>query len=155
MSASSVRTKNMTELIQTLSDDQRSVMIRPIKSEADYDAYLAEIGLLLRDGPPAEDSPEADRLDVISTLVEAWEQKHHAIPPLDPVQAIEARLDELGLDRSFLEPILGSRGRVADLLNRRRALSKANIRRLAEALSLPVAVLIQPYETIPPGSAGP
>lgn len=117
--------------------------ITPIKTEADFRAALAEIERLW-DAEP--DTPDGDRLDVMMTLVEAYERRHHPMPPADPIAAIEFMMEQRGMTRAELEPIIGSSGRVSDVLNRRRALSVSMIRRLSEALRIPVEILIRPYE---------
>ena len=116
--------------------------IRPIKTEADYQVALEEIEHLL-DATP--DTPEGDRLEVLTTLIEAYEDKHHAIPLPDPIEAIKYHMESRGLSRRDLEPYIGGRGRVSEVLNRRRPLSIEMIRRLHEGLGIPAEVLIQPY----------
>lgn len=117
--------------------------IRPIRNEADYDAALATIEQLLDARPGTADG---DRLDILTTLVEAYEAREHPIPPPDPIDAILYHLDSRGLTRRDLEPLLGSRARVSEILGRRRPLTLAMIRRLCEGLGLPAEVLIRPYE---------
>lgn len=117
--------------------------IRPIKTEADYQAALEEIERLFDAAP---DTPEGDRLEVLTTLVEAYEEKHYAIPLPDPVEAIEYYMESRGLTRRDLESYIGSRGRVSEILNRKRSLSIEMIRRLHAGLGIPAEVLIQPYE---------
>src|SRR5438067_8054584 len=120
---------------------ERSFMsIRPIRTEADYQATLSEIERLF-DAP--RDSPEADRLEVLTTLVEAYEARHFPIPAPDPVEALHYYLESRGLSRRDLEPYLGSRARVAEVLNRKRTLSLEMIRRLHSGLGIPADVLIQ------------
>ncbi|MBF0143211.1 MAG: helix-turn-helix domain-containing protein [Magnetococcales bacterium] len=114
--------------------------IRPIKTEQDHDAALAEVERLMDAGP---DTPEGDRLDVLATLIEAYEARHHAIGLPDPVEAIKFRMEQMGLSRKELEPFIGSRARVAEVLNRKRQLSLEMIRRLHEGLKIPAEVLIQ------------
>jgi HTH-type transcriptional regulator / antitoxin HigA len=116
--------------------------LRPIRTEADYEETLAEIERLF-DARPG--TAEADRLEVLTTLVEAYEQKHHAILPPDPVDALLYHLESRGLTRRDLEPYLGSRARVAEVLNRKRSLTIGMIRRLHAGLGLPAEILIQPY----------
>jgi HTH-type transcriptional regulator / antitoxin HigA len=116
--------------------------IRPIKTEADYQAALAEIDRLL---DAEADTPEGDRLDVLTTLVEAYEAQHDDIAPPDPIEAILYHLDSRGLSRRDLEPYLGSRARVSEVLNRKRPLTLEMIRRLHTGLGIPASVLIQPY----------
>jgi HTH-type transcriptional regulator / antitoxin HigA len=119
------------------------VEIKPIKTEDDYRTALAEIERLF-DAQP--DTPEGDRLEVLVTLVETYEEKHHSISPPDPIAAIEYYMESRGLTRRDLEPYIGNRGRVSEILSRRRALSIDMIRRLHAGLGIPAEVLIQPYE---------
>jgi HTH-type transcriptional regulator/antitoxin HigA len=114
--------------------------INPIKTEADYDAALERIELLM----DAEmNSPEGDELDILVTLIEAYEDKHHPIAPPDPVEAIIFRMEQDGLDRKDLEPYLGGSGRVSEVLNRQRPLSINMIRKLWEGLHIPLESLIK------------
>lgn len=113
--------------------------IRPIKNEADYDAALERIDMLM----DAEiDTPEGDELDMLATLVEAYEAKLHPIDPPDPVEAILFRMEQGGLDRKALEPYIGRSGRVSEVLNRKRPLSIDMIRRLWKGLHIPLESLI-------------
>lgn len=114
--------------------------IRPIKTEQDYDAALAEIEALW--GAPA-DTPDGDRLDVLLTLVEAYEARHHPVDPPDPIDAILFRMEQQGLDRKDLEPYIGHSGRVSEILNRKRPLTLAMIRKFWEGLHIPLESLIQ------------
>ena len=118
--------------------------VRPIKSEADYEAALAEIEALMH---AERDTPEGDRLDVLVTLVQAYEAEHHPIEAPDPVAAIEFRMEQLGLTRADLEGLIGPSGRVAEVLNRKRPLTLRMIRRLSAALDIPAEILIQEYPT--------
>ncbi len=115
--------------------------LKPIKTERDHAEAMAEIERLW--GAPAG-TPEGDRLDVLATLVDAYEAEHHPIDPPDPVDAIKFRMEQQGLSRKDLEPIIGTRTRVAEILNRRRNLSITMIRRLHEALEISADVLIRP-----------
>lgn len=114
--------------------------IHPIKTEQDYDAALAEVERLM-DAEP--DTPEGDRLDILATLIEAYEVRHHAIDLPDPIEAIKFRMEQMGVSRKELEPFIGSRARVAEVLNHKRQLSLEMIRRLHEGLKIPAEVLIQ------------
>ncbi|HZO87717.1 MAG TPA: helix-turn-helix domain-containing protein [Chthonomonadaceae bacterium] len=116
--------------------------LRPIKTEAEYEQVLKEIEALFEAQP---DTPEGDRLEVLTTLVEAYERKHYPVLPPDPIEALLYHLESRGLTRRDLEPYLGSRARVAEVLNRRRALTIEMIRRLHNGLGIPAEVLIQPY----------
>jgi HTH-type transcriptional regulator / antitoxin HigA len=117
--------------------------VRPIRSEHDYESALSEVEGLFESRPG---TPEGDRLEVLVALVEAYERKHHPIPPPDPIEALLYHMESRGLTRRDLEPYLGSRARVAEVLNRRRSLTIEMIRRLHEGLGLPAEVLIRPYE---------
>jgi HTH-type transcriptional regulator / antitoxin HigA len=116
--------------------------IKPLKTEIDYEAALAEIAQLMGAEP---DTPEGDRLDVLVTLVEAWEAKHFPIEAPDPIEVIKHRMEAQGLTRRDLEPMLGSRSRVSEVLSRRRPLSLTMIRRLSRDMRIPADLLIQPY----------
>jgi len=117
--------------------------IRPIKTAADYAAALQEIARLMH----AELAPEGDRLDILVTLVEAYEAKHYPMAGPDPIAAILHRMEALSMTRQDLEPLLGTRRRVSEVLARKRPLSLDMIRKLAKTLRIPAEVLIQPYET--------
>ncbi|HEY8749227.1 MAG TPA: transcriptional regulator [Tepidisphaeraceae bacterium] len=114
--------------------------IKPIKSERDYRRTLALIERLMGARP---NTRQGDRLDVLATLADAWEEKHHPIGPPDPIQAISFALEQRGLSRQDLEPIIGSRARVAEVLNHKRRLTLPMIRRLHARLGIPAEVLIQ------------
>ena len=113
--------------------------IQPIRTEADHEAALVRIAELMS---AEAGTPEGDELDVLATLVEAYEQKHFPIEPADPIEAINFRVEQLGLERKDLEPYLGSRHRVSEILNRRRGLSLEMIRRLHGGLKIPLEVLV-------------
>ena len=116
--------------------------IRPIRTRRDHRAALGRIEQLW-DAPPGSEA--ADELEVLATLVDAYEQLHDPIPDPDPIEAILFRLEQTGQDRSDLQRILGvGRGRVSEILNGKRGLSLAMIRKLASALGIPAEVLIQP-----------
>ncbi|MBF0434797.1 MAG: helix-turn-helix domain-containing protein [Magnetococcales bacterium] len=114
--------------------------VHPIKTELDYNAALAEIERLMDADP---DTTEGERLDLLVTLIEAYEAKHHAINLPDPIEAIKFQMEQMGLSRKELEPFIGSRARVTEVLNRKRNLSLEMIRRLHEGLKIPADVLIQ------------
>ena len=117
--------------------------LKPIRTKAEYKAALREVEALF-DAP--EKSPEADRLEVLSMLVEKYEARHYPIPAPDPIDFLNYAMESRGLTRKDLEAHIGSRGRVAEVLNRARPLTLAMIRRLSESLSLPADVLIADYE---------
>ena len=118
--------------------------IKPIKTEKDHEAALTMVEELWGAEPGSDD---ADRLDVLVTLVEAYEEKNYPILPPDPIAAILFRMDQLGLSRRDLESYIGTRARVSEILTRNRDLTLAMIRRLHRGLGIPADVLIQPVET--------
>ncbi|HOD05490.1 MAG TPA: hypothetical protein PKH92_10645 [Anaerolineaceae bacterium] len=114
--------------------------IKPIRNEADYQAALKEIEQLIESQPGTD---ESDRMDVLVTLVEAYEAKHFPIPePDDPVQVLEYYMESRGLSRSDLIAYLGSKERVSEVLNRKRGLSLQMIQRLHTSLNIPTDLLI-------------
>lgn len=108
--------------------------IRPIKTDQDYRNALQRIETLMDAAP---DTEEGEELDVLATLVEAFEEKNFPVENPDPVEAILFRMEQLGLDRKDLEPLLGSRSRVSEILNRKRGLSITQIRKLNAELRIP------------------
>jgi HTH-type transcriptional regulator/antitoxin HigA len=116
--------------------------IKPIKNEADYQSALKEIERLFDAAP---DTPDGDRLEVLTTLVEVYEEKRYNIPMPDPIEAIIYHLESRGLSRRDLEPHIGSRARVSEVLNRKRSLTMEMIRNLHKGLGISAEVLIQPY----------
>lgn len=115
--------------------------LKPIRNEAEYDVALDEVGRLWG---AKSGTPNGDRLDVLATLIDAYEAKHHPIDPPDPVEAIRFRMEQQGLTRKDLEPMIGPRNRVADVLNRKRGLSIDMIRQLHDGLGISAEVLIRP-----------
>ena len=118
--------------------------LKPLKTEADYKAALAEIERLW--GAKSGTS-RGDRLDILATLVDAYENAQSPMDPPDPIEAIKFRMEQQGPTRKDLEGILGTRTRVAEVLNRRRGLSINMIRRLHEQLGISPEVLIRPSRT--------
>jgi len=113
--------------------------IQPIKTETLYDTALAEIDRLW--GSP-EGSPAGDRLEVLLVLVENYEAQHYPIAPPDPVEAIKFRMAQMNLTRKDLEPFIGSRASVMEVINRRRSLSLPMIRKLHHSLHIPLESLV-------------
>jgi HTH-type transcriptional regulator/antitoxin HigA len=118
--------------------------IRPIRTKADYREALKEVERLWKAEPG---TPAGDRVEVIVTLVEAYEAKHHPVPAPDPIAAIEFMMEQKGLSRRDLEPAIGSRGRVSEVLTRKRPLTLPMVRALSALLQIPTDILVQPYET--------
>ncbi len=119
------------------------MQLRPIRSEADYEAALEEIERLM-DAEP--DTSEGDQLDILTTLVEAYEAAYHAIEAPDPIAALEYFMEQRGLTRADLVPLLGSRSRVSEILNRKRRLTIEMAWRLHHELGMPAEAVIKPYE---------
>ena len=115
--------------------------LKPIRTEADYEAALSEVERLW--GAKSGTS-EGDRLDVLATLIDVYESKHYPMDPPYPIEAIRFRMEQQGLTRKELEPLIGARGRVAEVLNRKRSLSIEMIRRLHDHLGISADVLIRP-----------
>lgn len=114
--------------------------LKPIRTTADHKKALAEVERLwgAKSGTPA-----GDRLDVLATLIDAYESEHYSMDPPDPIEAIKFRMEQQGLSRKDLEPLLGTRTRVAEVLNRKRSLSIGMIRRLHDHLGISAEVLIR------------
>lgn len=113
--------------------------IAPIKTNRDYERTLQRIEQLINAKPGTK---AGDELDVLTTLVEAYEAKHHTIYPPDPIEAIKFRMDQLGMTRKDLETLLGGRGRVSEVLAKKRGLSLQMIRRLHRELRIPLESLV-------------
>jgi HTH-type transcriptional regulator/antitoxin HigA len=115
--------------------------IHPIRTEADHRAALRQISALM-ETDPEPGTPEGDRLDILATLVQAYEARHFPIGAPDPVEAIKFRMEQSGLTVKDLEPIIGRSNRVYEVLNHKRPLTLAMIRRLHRSLGIPAEVLI-------------
>jgi HTH-type transcriptional regulator/antitoxin HigA len=113
--------------------------IKPIRNEADYELALKEIDRCL---DAEEGSHDRDRLEVISVLVDDYEAKHHSISARDPIAAIEFVLEQRGLTRKDLEDVIGSSGRISEVMNKQRPLTLTMIRNLAAKFDLPADILI-------------
>jgi HTH-type transcriptional regulator / antitoxin HigA len=115
--------------------------VRPIRTKRDYEASLKEVERLW--GAKAG-TRDGDRLDVLATLIDAYEAEHYPMDPPDPIEAIKFRMEQQGLTRRDLEDSIGTRTRIAEVLNRKRGLSVGMIRRLHERLGISAEVLIRP-----------
>lgn len=115
--------------------------VKPIRTKADYRKALAEVERLWG---AKSGTLEGDRLDVLATLIDVYESEHYPMDQPDPIEAIKFRMEQQGLSRKDLEPIIGTRTRVAEVLNRKRALSIGMIRRLHDRLGISAEVLIRP-----------
>ena len=117
--------------------------IKPIKTRADHRAALKEIETLMM---AKRNTPQGERLDVLVTLVEAYERKHYAIELPDPVEAIKFAMEQRGLSVKDLVPMIGGTNRIYEVLNRKRPLSLKMIWRLHKNLGIPAESLIRPME---------
>lgn len=118
--------------------------IRPIRTRADYRKALKEAERLWRAEPG---TLAGDRVEVLATLIEAYEARYYPIPAPDPIAAIEFMMEQKGLSRRDLEPAIGSRGRVSEIFTRKRPLTLPMVRALSALLDIPADVLVQPYAT--------
>ena len=116
--------------------------IKPIRTAKDLKAALAEVSKLMESDPDIG-TPKGDRLDVLVTLVQAYEAKHFAMALPDPVEAIKFRMEQQGLKPKDLEPMIGKSNRVYEVLTRRRSLTIGMIRKLHSGLGIPAHSLIQ------------
>lgn len=122
--------------------EDANMKLKPIHNDEEYEAALQEIDLLW---DAAEGTPESDTLEILVTLVEAYEKGRYELPPPDPIQAIEYFMESRGWTRRELEPLIGNRGRVSEVLNRKRPLTIGMIRKLEKATAIPASILIRPY----------
>lgn len=116
--------------------------IKPIHNEIEHENALLEIESLW-DAP--DGSEQADRLEVLTLLVQDYESRHYPVPDPDPIAFLEHVMDARGLTRKDIEPYIGSRARVSEVLNRRRPLTLEMIRHLSDGLRLPADILVRPY----------
>ena len=115
--------------------------VRPIRTEEDYEAALEDVAALWGS---ATGTPEGDRLDVLATLIDAYEARHYPMDPPDPIEAIKFRMEQQGMTRKDLEDVIGTRTRIAEVLNRKRSLSITMIRRLHDRFGISAEILIRP-----------
>lgn len=122
--------------------------IKIIRTRKDHLAALAEMKRLMI-ANPAPGSPDAEKIELLALVVESYEKKHFPLPKPDPVDAILFRMEQQGLERSDLVPLLGSRSKVSEVLARKRTLSIAMIRALHQRLGIPAEVLLREYSIAP------
>ncbi|WP_426313860.1 helix-turn-helix domain-containing protein [Methylobacterium fujisawaense] len=118
--------------------------VRPLRTEADYQWAIQQIEAYF-DDQPAVGSPDGDRFDVLATLIEAYENRHHSIPAADPVQILHYAIEDLGRSQTELADLLGSRSRASEILNRKRCLTIEQAHRISTAWNLPLELLAVPY----------
>ena len=121
--------------------------IRAIRTNTDYLAALQEVPALI-DLDPSADTPEGERLDMLGTLVQAYEARHFPIDPPDPIEAIKFRMDQSGMTVKDLVPYIGPLNRVYEVFSYKRSLSLNMIRRLSDGLHIPAEVLIRESDAV-------
>ena len=117
--------------------------IKPIKTEADYQAALSRLDEIF---DAREDTPESDEADILAMLIDEYENKHYPIDPPDPIEAIKIRMEDMQLKQADLIPELGGKNRVSEILNRKRRLTVDMIRRLTARLNISADILIKDYK---------
>lgn len=128
----------MTKLTQTIFNME----IKAIKTEKDYDEALTRMETIFH----AEiDTPEGDEAEVLSILIEKYEDEHYPIGMPDPIEAIKFRMEQMGMKQKDLAEIVGFTSRVSEILNRKRKLTLSMIRKLSATLHIPTEVLVQEY----------
>src|SRR5580692_2900042 len=115
--------------------------LQPIRTKADYEKALSEVERLWG---AKSGTREGNRLDVQATLIDAYEAEHYPMDPPDPIEAIKFRMEQQGLRRRDMEELIGTRTRIAEVLNGKRGLSIGMIRRLHKRLGISAEVLIRP-----------
>lgn len=125
--------------------------IKPIRTTKDHPWSLRQIEALWAKAKPR--TPEGDRFEVLSALVDAYEREHFEIPAPDPIEAIRFRMEQEGLTNNDLLPIFKTRARVSEVMGRRRRLNLTMIRRLHERLEIPIEYLVKDYKLKPAGTA--
>ena len=115
--------------------------IRPIHTDADYRAALKAVSAYF-DNEPEPGTDDADRFEILLTLIQAWESKHFPLAMPDPIEAIKFRMEQSGLAVKDLEPMIGKPNRIYEVLNKKRPLTLAMIRRLHRGLGIPAEVLV-------------
>lgn len=118
--------------------------VRPIRTEDDYRWALAEISGYF-DDQPEPGSPDGDRFDVLATLIVAYEDEHYPIDVPDPIDAIKAHMEMVGLNQTALAELLGSRSRASEILLRRRALTIDMVHKISTRWHIPAEILVKPY----------
>ena len=117
--------------------------INPIKTEKDYELALARLDIIFH---AEKETPEADELEILLTLIEKYEDEHYPIPLPDPIEAIKFRMEQMGLTQSDLAELLGEKSRASEILNKKRKLTLPMIRQLHESWNIPTEVLVQEYD---------
>lgn len=116
--------------------------IKPIHTEADYQAALNRLELIF---DAQKGTEKGDELEILSILIDEYEQKHFPIDLPDPVEAIKFRMEQMGMKQKDLAEVIGFKSRVSEILNRKRKLTLEMIRKLSSVLHIPTEVLVQEY----------
>ncbi len=119
--------------------------VRPLHTEADYEWALREVEHYF-DNPPTPGTPEAARFDVLSVLIENYEDSHHGMPAADPIAVLHFAIDSMGRSQADLARIIGSRARASEILNRKRRLTLDMIRAISTEWKLPIETLTGAYD---------
>jgi len=119
--------------------------IRPIRTDEDLAWALQEVAVYF-DHPPAPGTADADRFDVLSDLIEAYENRHHPIAAMEPIELLKAHMDNTSRTQADLAALLRSRSRASEILNRKRALTVEMIFKLSSEWGIPAECLVAPYE---------
>ena len=117
--------------------------VQPVKNEESYELALARVDALMNAEP---DTPEGDELDILVTLIEAYEEKNYPINAPDPIEAIRFRMEQYGMSNNDLVEYIGSTGRVSEIMNHKRGLSITMIRKLNSGLKIPLESLFHEYK---------
>lgn len=132
----------MLNMIKLTQIKFRTMNIKLIKTEQDYDLVLERLELIFDAKPNTE---EGDELEILSILIEKYEKENFPIEFPDPIEAIQFRMEQLGYSQNDLADIIGLKSRTSEILNKKRKLSLNMIRKLTEKLHIPTEILIQPY----------
>lgn len=116
--------------------------IKPIRNDADYQAALTRLEDLF---DAKKGSEEGDELEILSILIDAYENEHFPIEMPDPIEAIKFRMEQMGMKQKDLAEVVGNKSRVSEIMNKRRKLSLDMIRKINQTLHIPTEVLIQNY----------
>ena len=127
---------------------RKGIQVHPIRTEQDYDRALERIDELMS---AKLDTSEGDELDILATLVSAYEEKHFPMDAPDPVSAIQFRMEQQGLTRKDLEPMIGSRARVSEVMTGKRPLTLAMVRRVKAGLGISADLLVGTGKTLVAG----
>jgi HTH-type transcriptional regulator/antitoxin HigA len=133
----------MLNMIRSMQKRFKAMMIKPIKTKKDYEEALERLELIF---DARKGSPEGDELEILSILIEKYEDIHYPIDFPDPIEAIKFRMEQMGYNQNDLATIVGLKSRASEILSKKRKLTLGMIRQLHLNLKIPTAVLIQSYK---------